>query len=147
MSITCPYCEGPAELVDGDVIYPRRPELHAKKHWLCRQCDAYVGCHDKNERFGHTGTEPLGRLANYVLRQHKMLAHAAFDRLWKNGGDRSAAYAWLAEVLGIGRNECHIGMFDVEMCKKVEQACWGVKRFERKHNQPAGVFDKRRKRA
>lgn len=132
MSVICPYCDKPAELVGGNAIYPHRPALHAKRYWLCSPCDAHVGCHDRNERFGHTGAEPLGRLANFVLRQHKMLAHAAFDRLWKNGGDRSAAYAWLAKTLGISKSECHIGMFDVEMCRRVVKVCNGAGRFERK---------------
>lgn len=137
MSITCPYCDKPAELVGGNVIYPHRPALHIKKYWLCRPCDAHVGCHDRNERFGHTGIEPLGRLADFVLRQHKMLAHAAFDRLWKDGGDRAAAYAWLSEVLSLGKSDCHIGMFDVEMCKCVVKVCNGVGRFERKTKSAA----------
>lgn len=61
-----------------------------------------------------------------------MRAHTAFDRLWKGGGDRSAAYAWLAGALGISKNECHIGMFDVDMCKRVVRVCDGIGRFERK---------------
>jgi hypothetical protein len=32
---------------------------------------------------------------------------------------RRAAYSWLAEQLGIDRGDCHIGTFDVEMCKRV----------------------------
>jgi len=132
MSITCPYCNEPARLVGGHIIYPHRPALYAKKYWHCAPCDAYVGCHDKNERFGYTGTEPLGRLANFVLRQHKQLAHNAFDRLWRDGGNRGAAYAWLAEALGVSRTDCHIGMFDSEMCMRVVKVCNGIGRFERK---------------
>lgn len=112
----CPYCGKCTELVTGDVIYPRRPELHRKKFYLCKPCDAYVGC--------HPGTEnPLGRLANKELRRAKMRAHAAFDPLWQDGKlRRREAYAALASMLGIDVNDCHIGMFDIEMCAKAE-AC------------------------
>jgi len=114
----CPYCGTASEHVDGDVVYPHRPELADKKFWLCRPCDAYVGC--------HPGTpEPLGRLANAELRKAKMEAHTAFDKLWK--GDqaqmrRADAYKWLAAELGIGVDDCHIGMFDLDACKKVIEA-------------------------
>ena len=30
MTITCPYCQQPAALVAGDVIYPHRPDLAGK---------------------------------------------------------------------------------------------------------------------
>ena len=111
----CPYCGTASEHVGGDVVYPHKPELADKKFWLCKPCDAYVGC--------HPGTpEPLGRLANAELRRAKMEAHTAFDKLWK--GDqaqmrRADAYRWLAAELGIGVDDCHIGMFDLDACKKV----------------------------
>lgn len=119
--VVCPYCNNEAELVGGDVIYPSRPDLHATRFYLCAPCGAYVGC--------HAGTiRPLGRLANAELRRAKIAAHAAFDPLWKpqNGYrrmTRSAAYRWLTAQLKINREECHIGMFDVNTCRKVVQVC------------------------
>jgi len=109
----CPYCTATSEHVGGDVIYPRRPDLAEKKFWICKPCNAYVGC--------HKGTpEPLGRLADAELRQAKMDAHEAFDALWSNGEmKRGAAYRWLAEKLGIAIEKCHIGMFDIDTCRKV----------------------------
>jgi hypothetical protein len=109
----CPYCGANSEHVDGKVVYPHRPDLAEKRFWLCRPCDAYVGCHD--------GTpEPLGRLANAELRKMKSAAHSAFDPLWRDGHmKRSAAYKRLAEHLGLDSEQCHIGMFDVAMCAKV----------------------------
>lgn len=67
-----------------------------------------------------------------------MKAHAAFDPLWeaklrkrrKERGPeykkvyaRGSGYKWLAGQLGIPRKECHIGMFDVDMCKRVVEIC------------------------
>lgn len=123
--ILCPYCEAPAVLVSGDVIYPYRSDLRAKRFWLCQPCDAYVGCHAAPQG---DGTVPLGRLANAELRQAKIAAHAAFDPLWhqarpKRPMKRKAAYTWLAEQLGIPRKQCHIGKFDVEQCKRVVELC------------------------
>ena len=108
-SVKCPYCGKTAELVDSIEIYGRSYGMV----YLCRECDAYVGCHPGTDK-------PLGRLANRELRMWKMRAHSAFDLLWKcRHMRRQQAYAWLAEKLDIPTEQCHIGMFDVDMCQKV----------------------------
>jgi hypothetical protein len=122
--VVCPYCGKDAELVGGGRIHPGRSFSYAKWFWLCAPCNAYVGCHDYNPRYGFTGTEPLGRLANFTLRQYKRQAHEAFDPIWKNGGNRAKAYLWLAEQLGISQEECHIGMFDMDLCKRTIKLCF-----------------------
>lgn len=119
--MTCPYCNGDAQLVNGNAIYPHRPDLHHLRFWQCAPCEAYVGCHRGTER-------PLGRLANVELRTAKMAAHAAFDELWKRTTaagtfDRNGAYKWVAQQLGIARADCHIGGFDVEQCQRVVEIC------------------------
>lgn len=117
MGRPCDYCKEESVLVGGDVIYPHRPDLAEKKFWSCGPCGAYVGCHPGTE-------EPLGRLANAELRKAKMAAHAAFDPLWKESGmKRGEAYAWLREVMGLTRDECHIGMFDETTCARVVTLC------------------------
>lgn len=122
MTVVCDYCGSEAELVGGDVIYPHRPDLAGKKIWRCSPCDAYVGTHQDSD------AKPLGRLANRDLREAKIAAHAAFDPLWRakvrrDGCSRSKArgkgYKWLAGQLGIEAKDCHIGMFDVETCRRV----------------------------
>jgi hypothetical protein len=113
----CPYCVQDAKLVTGEEIYPKRPDLHKKKYWLCSACGAYVGCHGDTDK-------PLGRLADAQLRALKIKAHIALDRLWKNGHmSRTYAYLWLAEQLGIAECECHIGMFSTQRCKDVITLC------------------------
>ena len=75
---------------------------------------AYVGVHKGTDK-------PLGRLANAELRNWKKAAHAVFDPLWKYGrfrGHRNAAYAWLAQKMGLPVEKTHIGMFDVGQCRK-----------------------------
>jgi hypothetical protein len=121
VKVHCPYCDRPAELVTGAAIYPHRADLLGKKFWRCESCGAHVGCHDAGKN--GDGTVPLGRLANAELRRWKQRAHAAFDPLWKaRHMSRRAAYAWLADQLGISVANCHVGMFDVDACKAVVAA-------------------------
>ena len=113
MKIRCPYCNCFAVRTTGKNIYPHRPDLFAKTFYQCVPCDAYVGCHPETDK-------PLGRLANAELRKAKMNAHAAFDPVWRSGKmNRSSAYKWLAEKMGIAPQNCHIGMFDVDECRAV----------------------------
>lgn len=98
-------------------MYPHRPDLHDKRFYRCAPCAAWVGCHPGS-------ANPLGRLANAELRKAKSAAHTAFDPLWKSKRmRRKEAYGWLAERLGVKKNECHIGMFDVADCKRVVEIC------------------------
>lgn len=124
--VLCPYCGAHAVMVTGEVIYPHRPDLYAKKFWWCAPCDAYVGCHPENPQFGQDGTRPLGRLADKNLRRLKWEAHSLFDPLWKEHGyfvNRKAAYRWLAGQLGIPVVKCHVGFFDTHKCLKAIEVC------------------------
>ncbi|WP_278247013.1 zinc-finger-containing protein [Agathobaculum desmolans] len=81
--VICNYCGRKAELVDSKVIYGTSYGMM----YLCRRCNAYVGCHKGTDR-------PLGRLADAELRYWKKAAHAVFDPLWRQGrfrGQRKAA--------------------------------------------------------
>lgn len=136
MIVLCSYCFKPAALVTGKEIYPHRPELYTLKFWECAACQAYVGCHKASCGQGD-GTKPLGRLANAKLRAAKSLAHKMFDPIWKTKAikrqafdaprckplKRKDAYKWLASMLGIAVDECHIGMFNVEQCQNVANLC------------------------
>lgn len=114
--ILCDYCKTSATLVKGIEIYPHRKDLYNKKFWLCKTCGAYVGAYKD-------GT-PLGRLANLELRIEKRKTHKIFDLLWQKGTySRNEAYKWLSDKLGITEVQCHIGLFDLDMCKKVISIC------------------------
>lgn len=114
---TCPICSKPGELVGGDVIYPHRRDLYAKRFWKCPDHDAYVGC--------HPGTEhAMGRMADAATRRLKLDAHAAFDPLWKSGRmKRGQAYGWLAERLGIPKGCCHMGSMSDDNLRRVAAIC------------------------
>lgn len=125
MKVYCDYCGRRAELVDSKVIYGKD---FGHKCYLCRPCLAYVGCHKGTDK-------PLGRLANAELREWKKRAHEAFDPLWKYGrfrGYRDAAYSWLAKRMGLPVEETHIGMFDIDQCKRVVSICRNEMRYRRK---------------
>lgn len=125
--VICPYCNNESELVGGKEIYPWRPDLCERKFYMCKPCKAYVGTHRK------TG-EPFGGLANAGLRAFRKSAHASFDPPWRETSiNRHQAYAWLAEQMGIPREHCHIGMFDVEMCEKAIEICKHRKPGEARH--------------
>lgn len=118
----CPYCCKLAYLVSGQAIYPHRQDLWAKRFWKCDPCQAWVGCHEGTDR-------PFGRLADKHLRAAKSRAHIAFDEQWlagtKSGRRRRREYAYrlLATQLGIDREDCHIGLFDIQTCAEVVKLC------------------------
>lgn len=108
----CPYCGRESELIDSAEIYNGKSY---GKMYICRPCDAYVGCL-------WSSNKALGRLANAELRKYKHEAHNIFDQIWeKRLMGRHKAYTWLSQQLGTKRSLTHIGMFDVELCKKVIQ--------------------------
>lgn len=120
----CPYCNQNAVLYETSERFYHGTDFGPL--WACVPCQAWVGLHNDAKR------TPLGRLANRELRQAKMLAHEQFDQLWErkvrrdgctHKEARAAAYQWLASALGIPREQCHIGMFDVDLCLRVVEVC------------------------
>ena len=119
----CPYCGQEAVLHGSSAKFYHGSDFGPV--WACEDCQAWVGCH-------RGGNVPLGRLADKELREAKITAHAAFDRLWKakmqrdkcsKGHARACGYKWLAAQLNIPPTECHVGMMDVERCRRVVEVC------------------------
>lgn len=85
------------------------------------KCDYRVGAHREGEKLN----QPLGTPADAETRKLRKEAHKAFDPVWTHlkgkarGGGRKDAYQHLARRLGIPEEECHIGMFDADMCRRV----------------------------
>ena len=113
MSNNCPYCNKQPLQVTGKEIYPHRRDLYSLSFWLCKDCNAYCGC--------HKGTNtPLGTLANEELRSWRKKCHNEFDFLWKEKlTTRTKAYEWMSNTLKIPSSQCHIAMFDIEQCKRL----------------------------
>lgn len=116
----CPYCKGSSEYVDSSIVYGKSYGMI----YLCKPCGAWVGVHKST-------SISLGRLANKELRLWKKEAHKWFDGLWKakiakgfnKHEARTTAYKWLSEKLQIAPEYTHIGMFDIEQCKKLIELC------------------------
>ena len=106
----CPYCGKEAEWASNDVVYGRRYGQSFMCYY-CKDCDAYVGCHNNTR-------EPLGTMANKELRQLRMKAHAMFDPLWQCGVmTRKKAYSVLAARLN--QKIVHIAQSDENTCKQI----------------------------
>lgn len=120
----CGYCKQPAALTTGAVLYPGKPKLAALRFWHCEPCGAWVGCHPAAQNGGMgDGTVPLGSLANPELRRWRTTAHQLFDELWQSKEmSRAEAYAWMARRLRLRPDQCHIGSFDVALCKALVEA-------------------------
>ena len=103
----CPYCGEEPELVNSKEVY----NWDYGWLWMCKPCDAYVGCHKGTK-------QPLGRLANQSLRYWKKRAHLHFDRIWRTKKllQRKEAYQWLSEQLEVDYKYTHIGMFTLSQC-------------------------------
>lgn len=105
----CPYCNQEAEWVENKEIYGRN---YGKSYmcYLCKPCNAYVGCHQNTKK-------ALGIMANKELREWRKKAHANIDPVWRSGKmKRKDVYGFLNKVFGF---EVHVGESDIEMCKKL----------------------------
>ena len=104
----CPYCGKEAEWVENKEVYGRN---YGKSYmmWLCRECDAFVGCHNNTKH-------PKGSLAKRELRELRKECHRLLDPQWKEvGRSRAETYAWLVKNTGVQ----HIGEADIDECKSV----------------------------
>jgi hypothetical protein len=116
----CPYCGKESTEATGKDVYPHREDLAGKRFFQCAPCQAHVG--------RYADGRPLGYLANAETRRARMTAHAAFDPLWKSGRmTRTQAYEELARAMGIRQEDCHIGMFNIEECKKTLEVAENLK--------------------
>lgn len=123
-ALTCPSCQRPAAALTGAELFPHLPAIARKGFYVCRPCDARVGCHPD-------GWVPMGSLATPELRRLRERAHVLFDPLWKRltlqgvpkKEARGRAYAWLSRETGIPVEACHVGMMTEEQCRKVIALC------------------------
>jgi hypothetical protein len=105
----CPYCGNDAEWVDNATVYGKR---FGKSYmmWVCRPCDARVGCHQNTQK-------PLGTLANKELRDARMRVHALIDPLWKSKHfSRGRVYNMLSDAFG---EPVHVGESDLSRCAEI----------------------------
>lgn len=109
--MNCPYCDNLALWCENKEIYGKN---YGKSYmcYLCKDCDAYVGCHNNTRR-------PLGTMANKELRQERIKVHDHIDKFWKSG-EFSRKHVYKATSKHIGK-EYHTGECDLETCKVILQ--------------------------
>lgn len=100
-AVVCPRCGEESETILTD--------YGSTKH-VCRPCGLRSWDY-----------KPLVSPRTHLLRK---LAHAAFDRLWRDEKivRRGKAYRMLAKELGISRRQCHIGDMMDDLLEKVPDA-------------------------
>lgn len=105
----CIECGAVPRLTDGAEIYPHRPDLHAKKFYVCDSCrGSYCGCHPDT-------TTPLGYPCGPQTRKARMAAHDVIDAIWRNKiATRKEVYRNLAARLGIPHHECHVAWMNAD---------------------------------
>lgn len=113
----CAECGKTSVKATGEEVYPHRPEFWDRAFFLCSDCRAWVGTHEKSGK-------PLGRPGGYETRIARRRAHEVFDQIWKGAPSeypgmnpgiarsiaRKRAYVWLAAQFG--ESEVHIGEAD-----------------------------------
>lgn len=118
-TIYCPYCGAkatchPAKYVYGDAAKTENMLFVCDRY---PKCDAYVGVHKHNK-------QPMGTLANGDLRNKRIQAHKAFDRLWKSGlMTKWQAYKWMQGKLALPEQDAHIAKFSEYMCDRLISTC------------------------
>lgn len=113
--MNCPYCGREAVWCENKAIYGRN---YGKSYmcYLCKKCDAYVGCHNNTK-------EPLGTMANRELRGLRVKCHDLIDPLWKSGDlKRKEVYRVLEKQWG---QPIHIAQADEKLCREI------IERFSR----------------
>ena len=94
----CPYCSKEAVWVENKEVYGRNYG-NSYMIWLCKPCDAFVGCHNNSRR-------SLGTIANKELRNARKWTKNLFikrkmDDNWKcNKKTKSKAYMYLNDLMG-----------------------------------------------
>jgi zinc-finger-containing domain/Topoisomerase DNA binding C4 zinc finger len=105
--LKCPNCGAPLELKDSKFGL-----FYGCTNWSRTRCRGGVSAHPD-------GT-PVGVPVDDATRGARIDAHQMFDQIWKGGRmTRKQAYLWLAEQMDLPATKAHIGLFNVEQCRRV----------------------------
>jgi hypothetical protein len=118
--VTC-YCGSPARLQDNSLIYNGKSYGNGKAYICSRfpECRGSVGVHPNGK--------PLGTIPDQATKLLRRKLHATIDPLWQNQDRpkkkaRGSVYGWLRRILNMSAEECHIGNFDAETCRRALHA-------------------------
>lgn len=115
----CNLCGGVVVVKHYNEIYSKHIDAKYPWSYVCTCCDARVGIHKDTNI-------PLGYLADEPLRIRRIAVKTKFIALYKNRGnyfygDKSAAYRWLSQTMGLCNKNCHFGFFNTEQCNRAEE--------------------------
>lgn len=118
--VKCPYCGAQAVLRPAAAVFGAKNHDPGAYLYVCARyprCDAYVAAHRKSHY-------PMGTLANGDLRNKRIQAHRAFNRLWESGQmEKWQAYKWMQAKFGLRSGDAHIAKFSKHMCDQLIAAC------------------------
>lgn len=105
----CPDCGAPMVLRRGNFEGRTLIFLGCSRFPACR------GLHSL-----HQGTlEPMGTPADEETRRWRRMAHKSFDALWRGPDRRMSrrrAYRAMQHLMGLTKEQAHIGKFNKEQC-------------------------------
>ena len=113
--LICPECGAPLKL--------KKSKYGVDYACTRRDTDGCKGSHG-----AHPDGTPLGVPADQRTKRLRMVAHNAFDPLWKGErasfASRGEAYLWMQITMGMNKHEAHISRFGRDDCKKLVEAIW-----------------------
>lgn len=111
--VICPEC--------GSAMVLRSTDRFVHRDGTTRRffgCSRFPDC--RATHGAHPDGSPYGIPGDAATKEARVRAHEAFDRLWKSGGmSRKAAYRRMQSLMGMTRDDAHIGRFDVGQCEKL----------------------------
>ena len=119
IKIYCPYCGSLVTKRAASYVYGKnaKPDTFL---YVCDRypaCDSYVAAHTKSGL-------PMGTPANKTLRNKRIAAHKALDRIWENGYmTKEQVYIWLQAKLDMPANVMHIGKLNEYYCNRIIYEC------------------------
>lgn len=110
--------------------------LRDSRYGLFYGCKSFPEC--RASHGAHPDGRPLGVPGDAETKAARIHAHDLFDRIWREGlkRNRGAAYAWMQGVMGLTRDEAHIGAFSREQCEELVRVIlnrWPHLKEEPKH--------------